>query len=198
MPTLLIKSLYQKNRRQYASELAEARAERDRFLANLVARFGKEEATVIRVYLHPGEAVRFGKIHGLPDLSGEALAAVDELETLHRNVVAVWRKIHAGCWFRESFSLVSVLDAMKMWWGNVNLRCKDGRLPISGVLWLLKILRAHEEAMREGRDEPDRRPDGCQVSKMCQRRLHNGRCRLAMLLRMAAMLEEDVQWKFHA
>ena len=137
MPTLRIVSVYRQNKRKYAFELAQARAELERFKASLAARFGTETAAAVRrqVLLTEGEA---------PKLSPEGAAAVKELRALLRKVMAVRKKIRAAdCWFHESPGSVSALDAVGLSWHVVNERCSDdGRLPLSGALWLLRALLA--------------------------------------------------------
>ena len=62
---------------------------------------------------------------------------------LDRKVMAVRKKIRTpDCWFRESPGAVSVLDLVGLSWRMVNEKCSDGWLPISGAMWLLKILRS--------------------------------------------------------
>ncbi len=194
MPTLRIVSVYRQNKRKYAFELAQARAELERFKASLAARFGTETAAAVRrqVLLTEGEA---------PKLSPEGAAAVKELRALLRKVMAVRKKIRAAdCWFHESPGSVSVLDAVGLSWHVVNERCSDdGRLPLSGALWLLRALLAPRQVTPKERRIREPAAKGLaprRLPEKWRRLLRRRRRRLAQLLRTAAMLEEDVQWRF--
>ena len=145
--------------------------------------------------------------HETPWLAGETLVAAKQFQKLAREVVAVCRKIRTpDCWFRETPGTVWVLETAGLSWRTVNERCaEDGRLPLSGVLWLLKALRDHDH----GYMVPDMVP-AAQPAWQCvvpglgprrlpqkwQRLLHRRRRRLTLLLHTAAMLEEDVRWDF--
>ena len=84
----------------------------------------------------------------------------------------------------------SVLGTTGLRWCDVHEKCtEDGRLPVSGVLWLLKVLRATED--RKCVDV-----GGKPVSAKWRRRLDRRRRRLVRLLHTAVMLEEDVQWEY--
>ena len=194
MPTLRIMSIYKERKRTFAAELLQTRATLEQFGASLVARFGQETAEAIR----QEASGRVGLISGRNEgsrLSREALFAAEEFQTLAGRVAAVWKKIRTpDCWFRETPGSLRVLEMAGLSWRTVHEKCVgDGRLPLSGVLWLLKALRTAEEPARqcattgiESRDLPEK----------WQRLLHRRRRRLTLLLRAAAILEEDVRWEF--
>lgn len=199
MPKLQIMSIYEERKRTFAAELARACAERERFRATLVARFGKETTDAMRQ-----EAWRTGDVilgrGNAPPLSPEISTAAKRLRTLDRKVMAVRKKIRTpDCWFRESPGPVSVLERAGLSWRMVHEQCADGWLPISGVLWLLKVLRATEQDMRIEEQSPERAAAGlgpCRFSEKWRRRLRRRRRRLTLLLRTAVTLEEDVRWRF--
>lgn len=188
MPTLKILSIYRGRKRKFAAALAQAKTELERFEADLRARYGKK--LLAAMCREPFEA---GKLHlgKAPELSEEGIVAVSVWRTLEARVVAVRKKIRTpDCWFREQPGIVSVLGATGLSWGNVHERCTaDGWLPLSGVLWLLKVLRASESRnwLTLG---------GYSVSEKWRRRLDRRRRRLIRLLHTAAMLEEDVTWEY--
>jgi hypothetical protein len=182
MPTLRIMSIYKKQKRLFAAELAAARAEREQFMATIMASFG-EIATMASM------------------LSKGGSAAAKKLEALDHKVIVVRRKVRtADCWYRESPGPGSVLEMTGLSWRMVNERClADGRLPISGVSWLLNALRAADQVMPG--EEPSRgwsemEPGPWHLPKKWRRRLRRRRRRLMLLLDMALMLEEDIQWRF--
>ncbi len=186
MPTLRIMSVYQERKRTFAAELSRARTEMARFEASLHARHGDSVVNAMCKKPFRIEDMDLGKV---PDLSEEGAVAARTWRTLELKVMAVRKKIRTpDCWFRESPGVVSVLGTTGLRWRDVHQRCtEDGRMPVSGVLWLLKILRATED--RKWMDvcrEP--------VSAKWRRRLD--RRRLMRLLHTAVMLEEDVQWDF--
>jgi hypothetical protein len=123
-------SIYKERKRTFAAELAQTSAEREQFKTTLAVRFGKEASEPRK----------------LPE---EDSIAAKKLQTLDRKVMAVRKKIRTpDCWFRESPGPISVLDLVGLSWRMVNEKCSaDGRLPISGVLWLLNVLRTTDQVM---------------------------------------------------
>ena len=61
MPTLRIMSVYNARKRMYAEQLARARAELERFKADLVVRFGQEKADAVRIHTRLTEDMIFGR-----------------------------------------------------------------------------------------------------------------------------------------
>jgi hypothetical protein len=175
-------SIYKEQKRLFGAELAAARAEREQFMATLMASFG-EIVTMASMLFKGGSA------------------AAKKLESLDHKVTVVRRKIRtADCWYRESPGPGSVLEMTGLSWRMVGERClADGRLPISGVSWLLKALQAAGQVMAG--DEPSREcsqiePGPRHLPKKWGRRLRRRRRRLMRLLHTALMLEEDVRWRF--
>ena len=199
MPTLRIMSIYKERKRTFASELANARTEREQFLATLVARFGKEAADVMRHEAGGRIIMALGR-GGMPTLPGQISVAVKKLQALDRRVEAGRKKIRtADSWFREVPGPVSVLESLGLSWRMVNEKCSDGKMSISAAFWLLKVLRSAEHILpteEQGWEQAATGPGPCRLSKKWRRRLHRRRRRLALLLHTAAMLEEDVQWEY--
>ncbi len=200
MPRLRIMSIYKQRQRTFAAELAQARAERERFTATLVARFGKEAAEAIRQAAWGTEDVVPCR-GGMPKLFREISMTVKKLRRLDRKVRAVRKKIHTpDCWFREWPGVICVLQATGLSWRMVHEECSaDGRLPISTALRLLKALRMADRgvpAEKPARHGAATGPGSCDLTEKWQQRLRRRRRRLAHLLRTAVMLEEDVQWLF--
>ena len=182
MPTLRIMSIYKERKRTFAAELAQARAEREQFKTTLAVRFGKEASEPRK----------------LPE---EGSIAAKKLQTLDRKVMAVRKKIRTpDCWFRESPGPISVLDLVGLSWRMVNEKCSaDGQLPISGVLWLLNVLRTTDQVMpteEHAREWVARGLGPWHLSEKWRQLLRRRRLRLALLLHTAVMLEEDVRWRF--
>lgn len=200
MPKLRIMSIYKERRRTFAAELFRASTELEQFRASLVVRYGKETADAIRQEARWRKGVILGRSDA-PKLPKEFSATVKELRRLNHNLTAARKKIRAAdCWFRESPGPISVLDTAGLSWSVVNERCaNDGRLPVAGVLWLLKTLRTTDQIIPTEEQVLEWAAMGLgpyHLPAKWWQLLRRRRRRLAVLLKTAAMLEEDVQWEF--
>jgi hypothetical protein len=199
--TLRIVSVYRERKRMFAPGLAQARADLERFTASLVVRFGRQAADAVRQHVRWTEDMLFGRVKVLP-LPKEGEAAVKTMETLIGKVTAALRDIRTpDCWFREqSPTLVTVPETVGLTWEEVRARCPDdGRLPVSGVLWLLDVLRTTKQVMPTEEQVTDWDASGCNPcyeSHEWRRVLRRRKRRLVSLLRTAAMLEEEVRCRF--
>ena len=194
MPTLRIMSVYQERKRTFAADLSQARTELEQFEASLHARYGDKAVDAMCKKPFRIEDPDLGNV---PDLSEEGAVAVRTWRMLELKVRAVWRKIRTpDCWFREMPGPFSVLGMTGLSWRNVHDKCaENGRLPVSGVLWLLKVLRATEPT--EEQTGTWRAVDGEPIrSEKWQRRLDRRHRRQVRLLHTAVMLEENVWWEY--
>ena len=103
------------------------------------------------------------------------------------------------CWFREqSPTPISVVETVGLSWGEVQARCwEDGRLPVSGVLWFLNVLRTTKQTMPTEEQVRGWAASGCHPCHLpgeWGRILRRRGLRLSRLLRTAAELEEEVQY----
>jgi hypothetical protein len=200
MPTLKLMSVYNARKRKFATELAQARADLDRFKATLLVRFGKETVDAIRQHVRWTEDMFFGRVEVLP-LPQEAEGAVKTLQAIIESGVAVLRNIREpDCWFREKPTPISVLETVGLSWGAVQTRCsEDGYLPVCDVLWLLNILRSTEQIMPSDEQVWEwagetRYP--CHLPHEWQQLLRGRKRRLVGLLERAAELGEEVRCGF--
>jgi hypothetical protein len=112
MPTLTLLSLYNARKGMYAAHLTRARNELERFKADLVVRFGEQEASAVQQQVSWTEDMIFGRTEVLP-LTDEGYAAVKTLRELTRKVATVLKDIRTpDCWFRESPVPISVLETV--------------------------------------------------------------------------------------
>ena len=145
------------------------------------------------------EDMIFGRVE-VPALTDEGDAAVETLRTLDEKVTAVFRKVRTpSCWFRES--------------ARADLRAGDGREVVAGGRGEVRQGRAAVPARRatavvasSTRPRRSCRPTnrrtsgrrrGCRPVHLpyeWRRVLRNRKRRLAMLLRTAAELEEEVRY----
>ncbi len=199
MPTLRIMSIYQQHQQPFADELSRARSAREQFAATLVARYGLEAAEAMRRDARWMKEIFPGRSQ-LPQLSREICVATKKLQILDRMVRMVRRKIcTADCWFRESPGAVSVLDSAGLTWRIVHEKSADGRLPVCGALWLLKLIRRTEHATpgeEQTWERPATGPVPCRLSEKWRQLLQHRRRRLTLLLHTAVMREEDVRWQY--
>jgi hypothetical protein len=135
----------------------------------------------------------------VPRLTDEGYAAVETLKSLDRKVRAVVRKVRTpNCWFHESVELVSVLETVGLSWEDVEKKyVKDERLSLPGVLWLLSVLRTTPQVMPSDEQAYEWAGEGLSpvhLPHQWRRVLRNRKRRLALLLRTAAELEEDVRY----
>ena len=198
MPTLMIMSVYNARREAYSEQLARARAEMERFKADLVVRFGQETADAVRQQVSWTEDMIFGRTE-VPRLTKEGYAAVETLKTLDHEVAAMLRRICTpSCRFRESPVPISVLETVGTCWREVEEQyVKDGQLSVPGALWLLHVLRTTPQVMPSDEQVWEWAGSGvspCHLPHEWRRVLRNRRRRLAWLLRSAAELEEDVRY----
>ncbi len=199
MPTLRIMSVHRERQRMFAAELARARSQRERFTMSLVAWFGTQAAEAIRREAWRTEDMLVGWDE-TPNRSRGISIAAHKLRTLDRTIMAVRKKIRTpDCWFRESPGPVSVLDEAGLSWRMVNARCSNGWLPVSAALWLLKALATTEHDVLAHERAWERAAKGLgsrRLSEKWRLLLRRRRRRLAHLLHVAVMREEDVRWKF--
>ena len=195
MPTLRIMSVYEDRKRMFATELSLARTELGQFEASLHARYGNNLADAMLKKPFQVEDLRLGKV---PDLSKDGSVAARTWQTLDLQVRAIQKRIRTpDCWFRESPGVVSVLGMTGLSWRNVHEKCdENGRLPISGVLWLLEVLRATEPTTEQARTWTTVGGEPIRPSSKWRRRLDHRHRRLVRLLHTAVMLEEDVRWEY--
>ena len=76
-------SIYRARKAMYAAQLARARAELERFEADIVARLGEQRAAAVQQWSHWTEDMIFGRTEVLP-LSDEGEVALKTLRTLTR------------------------------------------------------------------------------------------------------------------
>jgi hypothetical protein len=198
MPTLTLLSLYNARKGMYASQLARARAELERFKADLVVRFGKETADAVGQQVSWTEDMIFGRTEVLP-LTDEGYAAVETLKALDHEVVATLRCIRTpSCWFREPVEPISVLETVGLSSKEVEEKyVADERLSLPGVLRLLHVFRTTTQVMPSDERVWEWAAAGlspCHLPHEWRRVLRNRRRRLVMLLRTAAELEEEVRY----
>ncbi len=198
MPTLTLLSLYNARKGMHAAHLARARAELERFKADLVARFGQETADAVGQQVRWTEDMIFGRTEVLP-LTDEGYAAVKTLREIIGNVNAVVRKIRTpDCWFREAVEPISVLETVGSSWKEVEEKyVKDERLSLPGVRELLRVLNTTEQVMPTDEQVWEWAGDGlspCYLPHEWRRVLRGRRRRLVCLLGAAAGLEEDVRY----
>jgi len=199
MPTLRIMSIYREQKRKFAAELIQARTEREQFTTTLVARFGKELTDAMRRKawrtedMIPGSGEMF-------QLSQEISVAAKKLQTLDHLVVAARKKIRTSdCWFREMPGPTSVLEMAGLSWRLVNEKCSNGRLPVSGALWLLGSLHTANLILpteEQSGKRAETRLGLFRLPEKWRRRLLRRRWRLTLLLRTAVIREEDIRWQF--
>jgi hypothetical protein len=172
MPTLTLLSLYNAQKGMYAVHLA--RAELERFKADLVARFGQETADAVTMRRRWTEDMIFGRVEVLP-LTDEGYAAVETFREIIGKVNAVVRKIRTpDCWFRESVVPISILESVGTCWRAVEERLvADGRLSLPGVLRLLHVLRTTPQVMPPTSRLMSGRRRGC---RRCICRTNGGGC----------------------
>jgi hypothetical protein len=198
MPTLTLVSLYDSRKSMYAPQLAQARAEMERFKVDIVIRFGQETADAVKMQVKWTEDMVFGRVE-VPRLTKEGYAAVERLQTLSHKVKAVVRKIRTpSCWFREKVEPISVLETLGMCWREVEEKyVEDGRLSLPGVLEILRALNTTPQVMPTDEQAYEWAAAGlspCHLPHEWLRVLRNRRRRLVMLLLTAAELEEDVRY----
>jgi hypothetical protein len=198
MPTLTLMSLYNARKAMYAAQLARARAELERFEADIVARFGRETADAVQRQVSWTEDMIFGRVD-VPRLTDEGYAAVETLGILDGKVKAVVRKIRTpSCWFREKVEPISVPETVGLSWKEVEEQhVKDERLSLPGILRLLRVLRTTEQIMPSDERVWEWAGSGvspCHLPHEWRQVLQGRRRRLACLLRTAAELEEDLQY----
>ena len=195
MPKLRIMSIYKEHKRTFTVELSQARTELGQFEASLFARYGDNLADAMLKKPFQVEDLHLGKV---PDLSKDGAVAARTWQMLDLKVRAIRKKIRTpDCWFRESPGVVSVLGMTGLSWRNVHDRfAENGRLPISGVLWLLEVLRATKPTKEQARTWTTVGGEPIRPSSKWQRRLDHRHRRLVQLLHTAVLLEEDVRWEF--
>ena len=198
MPTLTLVSVYDARREAYSEQLARARAEREWFKEDLVARFGRETADAVRMQTRWTEDMVFGRVE-VPKLTKEGYAAVETLGILDRKVKAVVRKIRTpSCWFRESVEPISVPETVGLSWRSVEERyVVDGRLSLAGVLDVLRVLNTTPQVMPTDDQVWEWAGSGvspCHLPHEWRRALQGRKGRLLLLLLTAATLEEDVRY----
>jgi hypothetical protein len=198
MPTLTLLSLYNARKSMYASQLARARTELERFKEDLVVRFGREMADAVKMQRKWDEDMIFGRVD-VPRLTDEGYAAVETLKTLDEKLTAVVRKTRTpDCWFRESVEPVSVLETVGLSWQEVEKKyVKDERLSLSGILRLLYVIDTTPQVMPTDEQAYEWAAAGlspCHLPHEWRRVLRRRKGRLAWLLRSAAELEEDVRY----
>ncbi len=198
MPTLTLVSLYNARKSMYASQLARARAELERFKEDLVVRFGKETADAVKMQVSWTEDMIFGRVE-VPEITDEGYAAVKMLREIIGKVNAVKRKIHTRtCWFRESLVPVSVLETVGLSWEEVEEQhVKDERLSLPGVLRLLYVLNTTPQVMPSEEQANEWAAAGLSPVHLpheWRRVLRIRLRRLVVLLRTAVELEEDVRY----
>jgi hypothetical protein len=199
MPTLTLLSLYNARKSMYASQLVRARNELERFKADLVVRFGQATADAVKMQMKWTEDMLFGRTEVLP-LTDEGYAAVETLKTLNHEVAAMLRRIRTpNCWFRESVEPISVLETVGLSWEEVEEKyVEDGRLSVSGVLQLLRALNMTPQVMPTDEQVWEWAGAGvspCHLPRQWRRVLRGRKRRLALLLRTAAELEEEVKYE---
>jgi len=197
MPTLKIVSMYNELKGRFAPELAQARTELEQFRVSLIARFGVEKADAITMHSQWTEDMIFGRVE-VPRFPDGGEDAIKTLRRLTKKVRAVRRKIHAPeCWFMENPTPISVLETVGLTWEEVCGRCsEDDFLPVSGVLWLLDVLRMTEQIMPTDEKMSEWAALGCSPCHLpveWRRILKQRRVRLTFLLQMAAELEQEVR-----
>ncbi len=198
MPTLTLMSLFNAQKSMYVSQLARARAELERFKEDLVTRFGQETADSILMRRQWTEDMIFGRVE-VPPIPIEGEDVVETLRTLVEKVAAVRRKVRTpSCWFHESVEPISVLETVGWSWLSVEEKyVKDGRLSLPGVLRLLYVLDTTEQVMPTDEQAYEWAGEGlspCHLPYEWRRVLRNRKRRLALLLRTAAELEEEVRY----
>ena len=191
MPTLRIMSIYTRRKRMYAAELHHARAELEEFRDGLPARFGAKTAATIRQEAWFQDSGIHG---GTPEISDDAIQAIETILMLKRRIRAVYQRIHTpDCWISEGPHGVSVWETLGMSWDDVwRMLDANKRLPVSAVLRLLEIIRTTEQVM----------PTVERLGKWAKfdgadkwwRFLHRKHDRLLCFLQTAVDLEEDVRW----
>ena len=199
MPTLKIMSVYNARKGMYASQLARARSELERFKEDLVVRFGKETADAVRQQVRWTEDMIFGRTEVLP-LTDEGYAAVETLKTLDENLTAVVRKIRTpDCWFRESVEPISVLETVGTCWREVEEKYViDRRLSLPGVLDILRLLNTTPQVMPTDEQAYQWAGEGlspCHLPHEWRRVLRGRKGRLLLVLRTAAELKEEVKYE---
>jgi hypothetical protein len=199
MPTLKVMSIYRARKATYAAQLARARAELERFEADIVARLGEQGAAAVRQWSCWTEDMIFGRTEVLP-LSDEGEVALKTLRTLTGKVKAVLKCIRTpDCRFRESVEPISVLETVKMSWVMMEEKyVVDGRLLLPGVLELLHVLRTTPQVMPTDGRVYQWAGDGLSPVHLpheWRRVLRSRKRRLALLLRTAAELEEELRYE---
>ena len=199
MPTLTLVSLYNTRKATYADQLARARAERERFKEDLVARFGRETADAVRQWRSWTEDMIFGRTEVLP-LSDEGEVALKTLRKLTGNIKKVLKDIRTpSCRFRESPVPISVLETVGLSWAMMEEKyVEDGRLLLPGVLWLLSVLRSTPQVMPTDEQAYEWAGEGlspCHLPHEWRRVLRGRKDRLVCLLRTAAELEEELRYE---
>jgi hypothetical protein len=184
-------TIYAKRKRTHAAELHNVRTELEEFRAGLPVRFGAKIAAAIRQ-----EAwFRDSGIHGgTPEMSDEAIQAIETILVMKCRLRAVCRKIRwPDCWFGEGPHGVSVWETLGMSWDDVwRMVNADRHLPISAVLQLLNVVRTTEQVM----------PTEARLGKWAinvsveswWRILRSRRRRLLHLLQTAAEREQELSW----
>ena len=190
MPTLKLMSIYKVQKRKYADDLRDARADLEQARASLPVRFGTISAAIrTEVFFRDS-----GISSGATKLSEEELDAVENLLTLKRRVRAVCRQIHVpGCSFREGPQGVSVWETLGRSWDDVWRLKEDGRLPVSAVLQLLAVVRSTKQVLPT-EERLGKWTINYPVEKWW-RLLRHRRRRLLCLLETAAELEEELVWE---
>jgi hypothetical protein len=199
MPTLTLVSLYNTRKATYADQLARARAERERFEEELVARFGRETADAVKMRTHWTEDMIFGRVE-VPRLTKEGYAAVETLKTLDDRLKAVRRKVCIpSCWFREAVVPISVLETVGMSWTMMEEKyVEDGRLLLPGALELLRALNTIPQVTPTDQQVWEWAGSGvspCHLPHEWRRVLQGRKGRLLLLLLTAGNLEEDLRYE---
>jgi hypothetical protein len=199
MPTLTLLSLYNARQSLYAEQLARARAELERFEADIVARLGQETADAVRQWRSWTEDMIFGRTEVLP-LSDEGEVALKTLRELTGNVKKVLKDIRTpDCRFKESVEPISVLETVGLSWEEVEEKyVGDGRLSFSGVLELLRALNTTPQTLPTDEQAYEWAGEGLSPVHLpheWRRALRGRKRRLALLLRTAAELEEEVKYE---
>ena len=176
-----------------------ARAELERFEADIVARFGRETANAVKMQTKWTESMIFGRTEVLP-LSDEGEVACKTLRTLTGNVKKVLKDIRTpNCRFRESPVPISVLETVGLSWKAVEEKyVEDGQLSLSGVLELLRVLSTTPQVMPTDEQAYEWAGEGLSPVHLpheWRRVLRTRKDRLVCLLRTAAELEEEVKYE---
>jgi hypothetical protein len=198
MPTLKLMSVYRARKQAYADQLAGARAELERFKADIVTRFGKETADAVKMQTHWTEDMAFGRVE-VPRLTQEGYAAVETLQLLTRKLVAVRRRLRTPrCWFRENPEPISVLETVGLSWKEVEEKyVENEHLSLSGVLELLRVLNTTAQTLPTDQQVWQWAAEGlspCHLPHEWRRVLQGRKGRLLLLLLTAANLEEDLRY----